>query len=95
MNKKIQEVSESIKSKLSFDDYKASENKDIKTEENKEVKTSTKVKRTFYLNKEIVDKLDEFYARKLTEKNKVDKSDIVMQALENLFEQGNIDIKTY
>lgn len=99
MSKKIKEVTESIKTKLSFDDYTPSTHNDIYKSENKEVKTEQnndskvkKVKRTFYLDEQIVDRLDEFYVKKLSKKQKVDKSDIVAQALLNLLEDENAEV---
>lgn len=107
MTNKIKKVSESIKSKLNFDDYQPSdintpEHKDAKTEEHKDViplkhpnKREPKVKRTFYLREEIAEKLDEFYAKRLSEKRMVDKSDIVTQALKNLFENEDADVNSF
>lgn len=101
MSKKIKDVSESIKSKLSFDDYTPSSplqidlmqecHKAIKPERQK----SNKVKRTFYILESVADKLDEVYAKKLTEKKKVDKSDIVTQALTNLFMNEENEIQMF
>ncbi len=91
----INTVANSIKSKLSFDDYKPNLEKNLIekfitfTERHNAIIKVKKVKRTFYLLESIADELDEFYARKLSEKKKVDKSDIVTQALKNLFEDKN------
>lgn len=100
---KIKEVSESIKSKLNFDDYEPSvskdgeksENKDIKTAQHNDIKKSKKIKRTFYLLEEVAEQLDDFYAKKLGERIKIDKSDIVTQAIKNLLEDENADVKEY
>lgn len=109
--KQLEETAKSIKSKLSFDDYSpslpnevsTSENKDIiklehqnvKTEEHSDIKKPKKVKRTFYLDEKIVEQLDEFYVKKLSEKKQVDKSDIVAQALKNLLEDKDAEVGSF
>lgn len=120
MADKIKNVTDSIKSRLSFDNYKAStlpndampeSHKDINTEKPKDLKPeshnsvmdarhtdiirSKKVKRTFYILEEIADRLDEFYAKRLSEKKKVDKSDIVTQAIKDLLQDGNVEVNTF
>lgn len=111
MSKKIEEVTESIKSKLSFDDYEPSlpnaltplQHNDLKqellknqkTESHNDIKKVNKVKRTFYILESVADQLDEVYAKKLTQKKKVDKSDIVTQALKNLFENEDSEIAVF
>ncbi len=95
MTKKIKDAADSIKSKLSFDDYKPSEHNDIKTEEQKHVIKVKKVKRTFYLDERVVEKLDSLYAKKLSEKKPVDKSDVVAYALEKLLEDESVEIPVY
>lgn len=95
MSNKLEKVTESIKSKLSFDDYTPSQQPDIKPSEQKDVVKSKKVKRTFYLDESVVDKLDAFYAKKLSEKKQVDKSDVVAFALEQLLEQDDITVPCY
>ena len=117
MADKINKVTDSIKSKLSFDDYQVStvpnaikpeshnvvkteEHNSINTESHNDIKTSShpdiikvkKVKRTFYILEEVADQLDEFYAKRLGEKKKVDKSDIVTQAIKNLLEDKNAEV---
>ena len=113
MGNKINNVTDSIKSKLSFDDYpvpndiipegqhdiKMVKHTDIKPLGHNSVKPEChntiipesqpdikvrKVKRTFYILEEVAEQLDEFYAKRLGEKKKVDKSDIVTQAIKNL-----------
>jgi len=129
MADKLNKVADSIKSKLSFDDYqvsipahnaiipeshnvvKTSQHTDVKTEEHNSVKTEShnaimlesqpdvikvrKVKRTFYILEEVADQLDEFYAKRLGEKKKVDKSDIVTQAIKNLLEDKDPDVGVF
>ncbi len=106
----INTVTNSIKSKLSFDDYKPSmqpnlieelrkfvEKKKAK-EEQVAIPKAIKVKRTFYILESIADELDEFYARKLSEKKKkkkIDKSDIVTQALKNLLSDKNSVVEEF
>lgn len=99
MSKKINDVAESIKSKLSFDDYTPSHNT-IKPEGgNSVIKTKhnalKKVKRTFFILESVSDQLDALYAKKITDKKKVDKSDIVTQALMNLFDEPESEIKSF
>lgn len=91
----LKEVTESIKSKLSFDDYTPSQHPDIKPSKQKDVVKAKKVKRTFYLDETVVEKLDSFYAKKLSEKQAVDKSDVVAFALEKLLEDENVNIPCY
>jgi hypothetical protein len=101
--KQLEEAAKSIKSKLSFDDYSPSlpndsvklEHQNVKTEEHSDIKKSKKVKRTFYLDEKIVEQLDEFYVKKLSEKKQVDKSDIVAQALKNLLEDKDAEVGSY
>lgn len=111
MTKNIENVSQSIKSNLNFEDYTPSLpnaltplqridlitecRKAVKTESRNDIIKSSKVKRTFYILEEVADKLDEVYAKKLTQKKKVDKSDIVTQALKNLFKDENCVIEEY
>lgn len=96
MSEKIKDLAESIKSKLSFDDYKPATQK--KTDfgnagiMSNDVK---KVKRTFYIQEDIANQLDALYAKKITDRKKVDKSDIVSQALTNLFEDPECEVKTF
>lgn len=124
MADKLDSVTNSIKNKLSFDDYKVSSPnaiipeshndikpeppKDLKPEGNNSVKTEShndsvpeyhndiikvkKVKRTFYILEEVAEQLDEFYAKRLGEKKKVDKSDIVTQAIKNLLQNENAEV---
>ncbi len=54
-----------------------------------------KVKRTFYLLESIAEELDALYVKKLSEKKKVDKSDIVTQGLKKLFEDPECEIKSF
>lgn len=105
----INTVTESIKSKLSFDDYKPSMQPNLIEELTKFVEkqnaqkeqvviSKIKVKRTFYILESIADELDDFYVRKLSEKNKkkkIDKSDIVTQALKNLFADKNCEVEEF
>lgn len=124
MKNKIDEMTKSIKSKLSFDDYTPSIHNDIKTLSPKDIETSEhnsvipdkhnevnklenndvvmskhnaikKVKRTFYILESVAEQLDALYAKKLTEKKKIDKSDIVTQALTQLFEDSECEIKSF
>lgn len=90
MSNKINEVTESIKSKLSFDDYKPLAHNDGVMSKHSDIKTSKhpdgkKVKRTFYISQEVADQIDDRYAKNLTEKRKIDKSDIVTDALAMYF----------
>lgn len=109
MIKKIKEVSESIKSKISFEDYTPTPNNvetlkpnevntsilnEVSTETPKELKTS-KVQRTFYIRKDIADKFDDFYAKCLMERKKFNKSDIISQAILNLVENENAIIGVF
>ena len=93
--KKITEVTESIKSKLSFDDYETSEHTDIKTEEHIDIKKVKKVKRTFYIPEEISQRFDDFYAKKLGQRVKIDKGDIVSQAIINFLEDEDAEVKSF
>lgn len=100
MSNKIHDVAESIKSKLSFDDYTPSPHKNVMNEGNNTIimanrKAVKKVKRTFYIQERIADHLDALYAKKLMEKEKIDKSDIVTQALVNLFENNECEIQRF
>lgn len=100
MSKKIEELKESIKTKLNFDDYTPSTQNAIKTDENNTVikvkhNTIKKVKRTFYIREEVADQLDALYAKFITNKKKVDKSDIVTQALLKLFEDSEAEIERF
>lgn len=105
MSKKIKEVSESIKSKLSFDDYTPSIPNAVNTEEPKNIKTEApkhistekprKVKRTFYILESVAEQFDEYYARCLTDKKKIDKSDIITQAIINLIKDESADVKVF
>lgn len=108
MAKKIEELAQSIKTKLSFDDYTPSThntitpdagntilpdcNNDIIMVKRKAVK---KVKRTFYILEGVAEQLDDLYAKLLTQKKKVDKSDIITQALLNLFEDPEAEIERF
>ena len=108
MAKKIEELAQSIKTKLSFDDYTPSThntitpdvgntalpdcNNDVIMVKRKAVK---KVKRTFYILEGVAEQLDDLYAKLLTQKKKVDKSDIVTQALLNLFEDCDCEIERF
>ena len=83
MTKKIEDAAESIKSKLSFEDYKLSTHNTVIKFRRNNIK---KVKRTFYIREEVAYQLDALYAKFITDKNKIDKSDIVTQALLKLFE---------
>jgi len=100
MSNKIKDVAQSIKSKLSFDDYEPSTHNTIKTDEGNTVikvkhKAIKKVKRTFYIQEVIADQLDALYAKLITEKKKVDKSDIVSRALLKLFENPEEEIERF
>lgn len=100
MTKKINDLGESIKSKLSFDDYQPSTQNTIKPDVGNanimvKHKAIKKVKRTFYIREEIAEQLDALYAKLLTEKKKIDKSDIVTQALLNLFENPASEIERF
>lgn len=97
MSKKIKEAAESIKSKLSFDDYTPSPPKDVKTEEHIDIKTEKprKVKRTFYILESIAKQLDAMYAQRLVREDKIDKSDIVAQALLEFMKNENADVKSF
>lgn len=103
MSKKLDDVTKSIKSKLSFDDYTPSSPNDAVTSEHKNIKTEKpnavikpkKVKRTFYILEEVAEQFDDFYAKKLSEKCKVDKSDIITQAIKNLLEDKDAKIGVY
>lgn len=129
MADKLNKVADSIKSKLSFDDYqvsmpahnaimpeshndiKTSQHTNLKTEEHNSVNTEShkaiipesqpdvikvrKVKRTFYILEEVADQLDEFYAKRLGEKKKVDKSDIVTQAIKNLLGDKDAEVGVF
>lgn len=76
--------------------------KDITTEtpklEEKEVpkhiKTETpkKAKRTFYIQESVLAQLDTYYAKCLMNNKKVDKGDIVTQAIKNLLEDENAEV---
>lgn len=100
MSKKLDDVKESIKSGLSFNDYTPSAPNAIKPDEGNAVikvkhNAVKKVKRTFYISETVAEQLDELYAKKLTQKKKIDKSDIVTQALVNLFENEEVEIKRF
>lgn len=100
MSNKLDEVAKSIKSKLSFDDYTLSTHTTIKPEEGNTVikakhNAIKKVKRTFYIREEVADQLDALYAKFITDKKKVDKSDIVTQALLKLFEDSKCVVKSF
>src|SRR5688572_27996216 len=97
MSKKIEELKESIKTKLSFDNYTPSTHNTIQPDVGNTVITSKhkavkKVKRTFYIQETIADQLDALYAKLITEKRKVDKSDIVSRALLKLLEEPETEI---
>ena len=100
MSKKINEVEQSIKSKLSFDDYTPSTQNVVmpdfgNTSIMAKHKAIKKVKRTFYILENVAEELDALYAKKLTEKKKIDKSDIVTQALMMLFEDPECEVKSF
>lgn len=116
MKNKLDDVTQSIKSKLSFDDYTPSNPNAIITEKHKDIlplklnydqtsnhndvntechKDIKKVKRTFYIREEVADKLDALYAQKIMQKKKIDKSDIVTQALINLFLEDECEIERF
>ncbi len=105
MSKKIKDVSQSIKSKLSFDDYQTSTPNEVKAEEQKEVKTeppkavkterSRKVKRTFYILEDVAEAFDEYFINTLIQKKKVDKSDIITQAIKNFIKDENAEISNF
>jgi len=100
MPKKINEVAQSIKSKLSFDDYIPSTHNTITSDCNNSIimakhKDIKKVKRTFYLLESVAEQLDALYAKKLIEKKKIDKSDIVTEALMKLFEDPECEVKCF
>lgn len=54
-----------------------------------------KVKRTFYILEEVAEQLDTLYAKFLTDNEKVDKSDIVTQALLKLFEDPDCKVERF
>lgn len=93
MKTKINEVAESIKSKLLFEDYKPSLCKDVNTETQCH-NAIKKVKRTFYILESVANELDALYLKKFVENDKVDKSDIVTQGLINLFKDQS-EIKKF
>lgn len=108
MTKKIQDLAESIKTKLSFDDYTPSTHNTITPDLGDTVipdsgndvimvkrKAIKKVKRTFYILEGVAEQLDDLYAKLLTQKKKVDKSDIITQALLNLFENCDCEIERF
>lgn len=100
MSKKIEDLKQSIKSGLSFDDYTPSTHNNIKPDAGNDVikvkhNAIKKVKRTFYIREEVADQLDALYAKYITEKKKVDKSDIVTQALINLLENSECEVKSF
>lgn len=97
MKKKLDEVSESIKSKLSFDDYKPSLPNAVKPEVNKDSKPvrPKKTKVTFYLQDVLLKEFNDFYANQLLKNHKLDKSDIISQAIKNLMEDVNVEIETF
>lgn len=101
MSNKIQEVSESIKSKLSFDDYKPSEKtetlKHIKTEKHKHINTEKKckVKKTFYISECVINQFEDYYIQCLLKNKKLDKSDLITQAIINLINKKDLDIKIF
>ena len=108
MAKKIEELAQSIKTKLSFDDYTPSTHNTITPDAGNTVlpdcnndvimvkrKAVKKVKRTFYILEGVAEQLDDLYAKLLTQKKKVDKSDIVTQALLNLFEDCDCEIERF
>lgn len=113
MIKKIKEASESIKSKLSFEDYKPSTHNTIQTEEHNDVQTyghndikteeqlaiktekPRKVKRTFYILESIVKQMDAMYATRLVREDKIDKSDIVAEALLEFMKNENADVRSF
>lgn len=86
-----------MKSKLSFEEYTPSTQNDVKTEEHIDVKTEKprKVKRTFYILESIAKQLDAMYAQRLVREDKIDKSDIVAQALLEFMKQENPDVKAF
>lgn len=45
--------------------------------------------------KGVAEQLDDLYAKKMLEKRKIDKSDIVTQALLNLFEDCDCEIERF
>lgn len=99
MSSKIQEVSESIKSKLSFEDYKTSErteaHKHISTEKQKHIITEKKIKKTFYIPEFIVNQFEDYYIQCLLKNKKIDKSDLITQAIINLIDKKDLDIKIF
>lgn len=108
MAKKIEELAQSIKTKLSFDDYTPSTHNTITPEVGNTVlpdcnndvimvkrKAVKKVKRTFYILEGVAEQLDDLYAKLLTQKKKVDKSDIITQALLKLFEDPEAEIERF
>lgn len=92
MSNKIKDVQKSIKSKLSFEDYRPSEQNTVIKSRRNAIK---KVKRTFYIQEIVADKLDTLYAKFITDKKKIDKSDIVTQALLKLFENPESAIERF
>lgn len=100
MSKKIEELKESIKTKLSFDDYTPSTQNTItpdvgNTSIMSKRKAVKKVKRTFYILEGVAEQLDDLYAKLLTQKKKVDKSDIITHALLKLFEDPEAEIERF
>lgn len=97
MSKKLDKVSNSIKSKLSFDDYKPSTPNDVKTAENNAVKPErqNKTKVTFYLQDNLLKEFNEFYAKRLIENHKLAKSDVISQAIKNLIVDPEIPIESF
>lgn len=93
MKKKLTEVSNSIKTnRLSFDEYETSLSNPVQESSHNNVTKEKKIKRTFYLLESIIDDFDAFYAKKLGQKIKLDKSDIISQAIVNLLKDPEAHI---
>jgi len=90
LSKKIKEVSESIKSKLSFEDYKVfpEGHNAINTPTHKEV-GEEKVKCTFYLPKTYQRTLEKLYFKLNLndDEEKISRSMLMKTALDSLFER--------
>lgn len=93
MSKKIKDVSESIKTKLSFDDYKVNTEspKHIKTESHKEVEEA-KVKCTFYVPASTQQTFEDIYFKLNFKRKKITRSELIKTAIEYLKQHYKEDL---
>lgn len=114
MSKKIEEVTASIKSKLSFEDYtcqkepkpegdkvgrsesgKVAMSESGKVANTKSLSSGKKVKRTFFIPEELALKIEKIHLERWIENKRIDKSDIVAQALTNFFMSEKLEIQIF